>query len=194
LYTVRYGISEAHLKAINPKENILSTYKSNVKSNYIIYSKSTPEMYIWDNIRGNNFVFFDDVKPMKWEKESETKEVNQKVLSKATTKFRGRTYIAWYDAKAGLALSPWKFNGIDGLVYEMYDENRRFSWELKSIENLSTTTPINPFIKITTSEMQAFRSYPDLKYGIVYNPNEFGVFLAVKQERNGLEIQFEWEK
>jgi hypothetical protein len=76
----------------------------------------------------------------------------------------------------------------------MYDENRRFSWELKSIENLSTTTPINPFIKITTSEMQAFRSYPDLKYGIVYNPNEFGVFLAVKQERNGLEIQFEWEK
>ena len=52
----------------------------------------------------------------------------------ATCTFRGRTYKAWYTTQLPYSDGPWKFNGLPGLITEVYDTKNHYHFTLVSIK------------------------------------------------------------
>ena len=57
-----------------------------------------------------------------WLLENETKKIGKFTAHKATGKFRGRMYTAWYVLEIPLPYGPWKLQGLPGLILEAHDE------------------------------------------------------------------------
>ncbi|MDQ8140574.1 GLPGLI family protein [Chryseobacterium sp. CFS15] len=69
-----------------------------------------------------------------WKLEKETKKVQDYTLQKATSNFGGRKWIAWFSHKIPFQEGPYKFRGLSGLIFEIYDSENIFHYTLvKSI-------------------------------------------------------------
>lgn len=194
LYTAYFGLTNQNTSPINDKSEMIAGYKSKGKSQYQYFSKENSNALIWEEINNNNYVFSDDVPKFVWKNYPDTKTLNGVVLHKATTEFRGRFYTAWYKPGNELAIAPWKFEGLPGLVYEIYDEKQEFSWTLKSINELKENFE-NPFKDVESDVIVSMKEYPRIRFGALLKKSPFtGTIVTMKQVRNGLEMKFEWEK
>src|SRR5690606_9413884 len=75
-----------------------------------------------------------------WSLENETKPIGNFTAHKATGKFRGRVYTAWYTLEIPLPYGPWKLQGLPGLILEAYDENKEMYLYFKSLEYPTNST------------------------------------------------------
>lgn len=55
---------------------------------------------------------------------------------KASTRFRGRDYIAWYCDELPIPYGPYKFNGLPGLILCIYDTDRDHHYSCIGIEQI----------------------------------------------------------
>lgn len=78
-----------------------------------------------------------------WKITNETKKIGSFKCKKATTKFRGRNYIAWFAPEIPVSYGPWKLNGLPGLILEAYDTFKVANWYFKSVEY-----PTNKKVKV----------------------------------------------
>ena len=53
---------------------------------------------------------------------------------KATTRFRGRDYVAWYTEEIPFPYGPFKFGGLPGLITCIYDTQREHIYTLVGFE------------------------------------------------------------
>lgn len=89
-----------------------------------------------------------------WITMNETKTINNLLCNKATCTFRGRNYTAWYSPEIKNDFGPWKFQGLLGLILEVYDSENEVHFIVKKISipfNFSIAiNPINtiPFDKV----------------------------------------------
>ncbi|MXV37193.1 GLPGLI family protein [Flavobacteriaceae bacterium Ap0902] len=148
--------------------------------------------YIHDKI-GKEYSFKEKIPKIQYQFSNETKEVNGKIFNIATTTFRGRTYVLWYE-KGDISLPLWKFVGIPGIVYEAYSTDGNAKWVLESLEKTDDIV-VSPFGEET--EFLPYTLYPEKAYGLseelkkmlAQNPNN----TMTEQKRTNLEIAFEWE-
>ncbi len=77
----------------------------------------------------------------------ETKKIGDIECHKATCRFRGRNYIAWYAPEIQSYFGPWKFSGLPGLIIEAYDDENKVFFFAKKI-----TIPFNTSIDFNPSE------------------------------------------
>ena len=130
---------------------------------------------------------------------NEKKNIGTFSCKKATTKFRGRTYNAWYCADIPTFFGPWKFNGLPGLILEISDESKSFSWICKQVEIPSKniidipyknfeTISIVDYIEERKKNLEKIRARVR---GVLPRGVEFK---SPKNYRKGLELIFEWEK
>jgi GLPGLI family protein len=196
MYTVFYGLSDKNTKIINQKIQGIPGARSQLKPQYLMFSDNKNQMFIRDVIEQKEYILKDNIPEMKWELQKDKKKIGNKELSKAYTEFRGRKYTVWYDPDFKISIAPWKFNGLPGLVYKIHDDLDQISWELTTIKE--TSEPLeNPFSEAMKKEAISYKNYPKLRYGLSErmkkllknNPDN----KMVEQERNGLEIKFEWE-
>lgn len=82
-----------------------------------------------------------------WKLENETKKLDGISLQKAFTQFGGRKWIAWFNPKIPLQEGPYKFNGLPGLIFEIYDSENNFHYLLKQSLNLSKTFDTHDFLE-----------------------------------------------
>ena len=59
----------------------------------------------------------------------------------ATCSFRGRDYKAWYTTQLPYPEGPWKFNGLPGLITEVYDTKNHYHFTLVSLKQ-NNVTPV----------------------------------------------------
>lgn len=86
----------------------------------------------------DNILFgYEEPIEMIWELKNEKKEILTYECYKATTRFRGRNYIAWYTNAIPISDGPYKFSGLPGLILELYDDNENFHYNLLQIINKS---------------------------------------------------------
>ena len=193
LYKVQFGISG---QVGNTKETFSLIDKGS--HSYILYSNSEKSHIILDEINGKNYLFRDDFFPLKYEITADSKMIDNIILKKAKTEFRGREYVIWFDSSSPLKGGPWKFTNLPGIAYEIYDVENLFHWSLQSINKLEGTIK-KPF---TAEELEKqsilYTEYPKLKYtSSVFFSNgtkSGGSYQQVQQNRDGLEKIFEWEK
>ena len=61
---------------------------------------------------------------------------------KALTHFRGRDYVAWYAPEVPIPDGPYKFTGLPGLIFCLYDTGGQYSFTLGSLSAVSEEDPV----------------------------------------------------
>ena len=82
-----------------------------------------------------------------WNISHETKQVQQYTLQKATATFGGRNWIAWFNKDIPFNEGPFKFSGLPGLVFEIYDSKKNFIYNLIKSQELPGLYPTDDFLE-----------------------------------------------
>lgn len=82
-----------------------------------------------------------------WIPSNETKKVQDYTLQKATATFGGRSWIAWFNKDIPFNEGPFKFRGLPGLVFEIYDTKKNFIYNLIKSEKLPDIYSTNDFLE-----------------------------------------------
>lgn len=69
-----------------------------------------------------------------WVIDNQFKKIGSFNTQRASAKFRGRNYIAWFAPEIPIPIGPWKFNGLPGLILEVQDEELGVQFLFSSIE------------------------------------------------------------
>lgn len=81
------------------------------------------------------FVYPDSVPSLEWNfSDEETGSIMGYDCRKATVKFAGRSYTAWFTPEIPLPFGPYKFGGLPGLILKLEDAERQFVWEAVGFE------------------------------------------------------------
>lgn len=84
---------------------------------------------------------------MSWQIENEHKKLGNYNLQKATTSFGGRQWTAWFNPDIPFQEGPYKFRGLPGLIFEIYDAEDIFHYTMIKSQNLSTTYDTSYFLE-----------------------------------------------
>ena len=70
----------------------------------------------------------------KWRLTNETQTIIGYKCQKATCRFRGRDFEAWFTTDIPVKCGPWKFGGLPGLILKVCDKDRLYTFEAIGIE------------------------------------------------------------
>ncbi len=90
------------------------------------YYNSNNNFYFMDNFANRNLFVKENINKWSWKLQNETKKIGDFTCQKATIRFRGRDYIAWFTNEIPVTFGPWKFQGLSGLILEVYDTDKVF--------------------------------------------------------------------
>jgi GLPGLI family protein len=79
-----------------------------------------------------------------WELQNGKKTIAGLTCSKATTKYGGREYTAWYTTEIPIPDGPYIFNGLPGLIVKVVDSKGWYDFELKSTILRPTQRYVDP--------------------------------------------------
>ncbi|GAA5093449.1 hypothetical protein GCM10023210_24010 [Chryseobacterium ginsengisoli] len=103
---------------------VIRKKNSNVNSNYVLVQ---------------NIFVVDTEDKINWNLSNETKISGNYTLQKATTRFGGRNWTAWFTKDINLNEGPYKFRGLPGLIFEIYDDKDNFRFSLIKSYKLAKT-------------------------------------------------------
>lgn len=84
----------------------------------------------------NSYLIYDPMPEMTWKITADTASFSGLQCQKATTRFKGRNYIAWFCADLPYRAGPWKLNGLPGLIVEAYDTKKEVIFKFDGIEKV----------------------------------------------------------
>ena len=123
--------------------------------------------------------------PFKWQLQADTPRIIKGYkCQKATTRYGGRNYVAWYTTAIPLADGPYKFKGLPGLILEIYDTNKDYIFSLHAFHGLRKR------LKLTWGK----KSYQTTRAAFIKRKREFyrnpipvmeaaGMFFAERDKR-----------
>ncbi|MDR1984034.1 MAG: GLPGLI family protein [Prevotellaceae bacterium] len=84
------------------------------------------------------YEYEEDIENINWQFiHDESKEILGYTCKKATCRFRGRDYEAWYTPDIPINLGVWKFSGLPGLILRVSDSQEQVQFVCESVEKLS---------------------------------------------------------
>ena len=95
----------------------------------------------------------------KWDLIDEYKTIGKYKCQKAKAKINDRIYYAYFTKEIALSAGPWRIFGLPGLVIEAYDEDRKYSFFLESIQN----SEYNSYEKPMAERIITFEQYKRIK-------------------------------
>lgn len=112
--------------------NYYSNSKSNLK-NWVF--KNLKDDFIFLNIHNNNKAYLvkNDEIDLEWNLIDEFKVIGTYRSQKAITKYKGRNIIAWFSEEIPVNFGPHIWNGLPGLILELYDDKMINYYAAKTI-------------------------------------------------------------
>ena len=123
------------------KRSMFFKLKNLARSSWFEVVKKDRELgktIVIDNILGDNFTYEEAFMELQWSLLTEKKIIKSFNCQKATTHFAGRDYIAWFTNEIPISEGPYKFNGLPGLIVEIYDSEDDYHYALTSFKRLKT--------------------------------------------------------
>jgi GLPGLI family protein len=111
-----------------------------IKTSSISIFKSKEDSNIYDytvNLNNERYIVKDSTFSIKWIiDKSVSKKINEFLCFKASTIFRGRSYIAYFTPEIPISFGPFKFDNLPGLVLQVEntDTDIKHSWTAKKID------------------------------------------------------------
>ncbi|MDE5432389.1 GLPGLI family protein [Elizabethkingia meningoseptica] len=94
-----------------------------------------------------NYYTYKTIDKISWNISGETKKVQGYTLQKATTKFGGRNWTAWFNKDIPFNEGPFKFRNLPGLIFELQDDHQNFIYTLVKNKNLPGIYSTNDFLE-----------------------------------------------
>jgi len=82
----------------------------------------------------NKYTFTEPMGQFNWELHDDTDSINGFFVRKATCGYSGRNWIAWYAPEIPVSDGPYTFNGLPGLILNLYDTDNHYVFSFLSIE------------------------------------------------------------
>jgi len=88
----------------------------------------------------NNYLITDALPTIDWKISGDTATFGGLHCQKATARFKGRDYTAWFSPDLPLLIGPWKLNGLPGVIVEAYDTKKEVYFKFDGIEKAVVST------------------------------------------------------
>ncbi|WP_082798705.1 GLPGLI family protein [Chryseobacterium cucumeris] len=95
----------------------------------------------------NGYYTFKTIDKINWTIADEIKKVENYTLQKATTKFGGRSWTAWFCKDIPFNEGPFKLRGLPGLIFELSDAKKNFLYTLVKSRELPEVSPTSDFLE-----------------------------------------------
>ncbi len=188
-------------KKVGEKEEIADISFSFNENIDLYYFKNNHKVLYTDNLFKNNYLVDDELPEIKWELSNEKREIENLICYKATTKFRGRTWTAWYHPDIPINYGPWKFYGLPGLIVEIKDDSNRFAFALTEYalnsKNVAPTIDLSKPKKVTMKEMVKItdEAYENLLNELIRTSSRDEVLEESDTGKGkGIESKYEWDE
>lgn len=90
------------------------------------------QMPLWLN--KYNSCYTEPAPKQQWTLHTETQTVIGYKCQRATCRFRGRDFEAWFAPSIPVKRGPWKFQGLPGLILKVYDKDKLYTFEAIGLE------------------------------------------------------------
>lgn len=148
LTTAMYYLDRSEKQSVFRSEQARLSDSLKEKIGYKSVEKMTyDQLYIVKN-KGNKEVIKNITTPMMndeffltiedqlvWEVLPEKSKMGEMECQKATLKYGGRNWIAWFDPKIPVQDGPYVFNGLPGLIVKISDDKGDYDFSLAEIKN-----------------------------------------------------------
>lgn len=86
--------------------------------NFLLFDKQKQNIQYFGKVFTDAFLYQEPIPTFEWKRTNETKKICGYNCRKATTDFRGRTWVVWYTEELSVNDGPWKFCGLPGLILQ----------------------------------------------------------------------------
>ncbi len=165
---------------------------------YVIGRKNKSPNFFYNNKTEFyfNYLSFDETLLVKedkfewnWALHSEIKKIGKFTCQKATIDFRGRSYTAWFTNEIPVPFGPWKFQGLSGLILEVYDTDKAFHITSSKIQ---IGEKVDCVININKNSFKEAISITEYLNEIEKNVNAIFAKLSSKMPKGSKPL--EWDK
>lgn len=95
-----------------------------------------------DRLATTNFLCEEKEEMPEWTVLPDTATLLSYPCQKATCRFKGRNYTAWYTMEIPISEGPWKLYGLPGLIIKAEDDKKHYTFSCTGIEQCKTPKPI----------------------------------------------------
>ena len=141
---VNYGelradsIWNASIKAGKSKGEFQSEWsaarKESLPDTKLLFDRSKGRLDAYDKVFIDPYHYSEAIPSLQWRLEKGDSTVLGYPCHKATTRFRGRDYVAWYTEEIAYPYGPYKFGGLPGLITCIYDTQCEYIYTLVGFE------------------------------------------------------------
>lgn len=134
-------------------------YRGSYLGYNLFKNKPLGSFTFYDKIVLDNYYFVYPQTQIPWKLENEHKQILNYQCQKASVRYKGRNYIAWFTNDIPLNEGPWEFHGLPGLILEIYDAQEHYHFTC-----IGVVTSKEP-IKLPTRDYQKItrEKYRNLK-------------------------------
>ena len=81
--------------------------------------------------------YYDEPYPdQQWALTQDTATICGYHCQRATCRFHGRNFEAWFTSEVPIKYGPWKFGGLPGLIVKIYDTDHLYTFECTKVERV----------------------------------------------------------
>lgn len=109
---------------------------------FTIHVLGSNKILFHQKILKDNFLYEETI-DHHWTSHKDTKQILGYDCKKATVNYQGRNYTAWYSIDIPISSGPYKFFGLPGLIFEIYDSKKEYHFLIEGIESTSNEHTLN---------------------------------------------------
>jgi len=181
--------NKASLKEIGVNSIVINTPDDEYFSEILINRKKD---FLVENLFESRaikkyFAVKESIPKMDWKLVEGSKKIGKFVCKKAELNFRGRFYTAFYAEEIPIALGPWKFHGLPGLILQVEDSKGIFKWNAVTV-SYPVVESIN--LEPVLSRVKKFDniSYKDFDAAVIESLKD--KFRAIKSRAANRQVSF----
>lgn len=158
LFVIDFGQNDADKNSGNKPLNVIG--KNPIKNFYKDYLAD--KIYYTNAIAFTDLLTIDSINVFKWYLINETKNILGYECKKALMEHYGRKYFAYFTTELGFNHGgPWKFDGLPGVILEIYSLDEEFKITATDITLKNENTEIeNPYKDVT--KFINFKEYQEM--------------------------------
>ena len=100
----------------------------------VVVNLENKEATLLNNTHTTYYKYKQQLPKIEWKLEKEEKKIKGIRCLKATCRFGGRDWTAWYAPEYAMPYGPYLFNGLPGLIMQVVDTKKNFAFKFKGIE------------------------------------------------------------
>ncbi|RZK25459.1 MAG: GLPGLI family protein, partial [Flavobacterium sp.] len=111
----------------------------------------------------------DNLGKLNWQLEDGIDTIANYACQKATLRFRGRNYTAWFTTDIPINEGPWKLSGLPGLITKLVDSEQLFSFVMIGLTQpqrlMTFQIPKSEYLKVSREDYrkQILKRAPGMK-------------------------------